>query len=141
MKLKYAGMWEASNVSFDSETCRALSYNWWVFVDKFGKDVIFNAYQYSPTTIKHQYKVKALLKELGIRIKATVHCPGGLQDLDSGIRLCNLRIDELSAAIKKHANRKGSLAKNIERAIELKRWTEERSILEVLKKRREKDHA
>lgn len=60
-----ANIYESSNVSFNCNTQEAYSYSWWCFF----KDGIFNNCNYSPSTTKHQYKVKSLLRELNIDIK------------------------------------------------------------------------
>lgn len=69
---KRAGIYRASNVSFNPETCEAHSYGWWCFVRKVGGKVVFNRYRYSVSTSKHQNKVRTLLAQLGIRIDLEV---------------------------------------------------------------------
>lgn len=55
------------NVTFNPTTMEAYSYNWWQFVRKIGKTVIFNDYYYSSSTNAHQWCVKSVLKEKKIR--------------------------------------------------------------------------
>jgi len=50
---------EGSNVSFNPSTMVAKSYNWWVFVAEINGKVIFNNSRYSPSTGRHQSKVRA----------------------------------------------------------------------------------
>ena len=50
---------EGSNVSFNPSTMIAKSYDWWVFVAVINGKVVFNNSRYSPSTGKHQSKVRA----------------------------------------------------------------------------------
>lgn len=107
--LKTAGVYKASNVSFDPRTLDARSYVWWRFVKPIGGKVVFNGYRYSPTTQRHQFKVKRLLEELGISIDVYIETKLGLQSLDwdsDAIHIYKDRITALESAIK----RKGSKA-------------------------------
>lgn len=86
---------------FDPETFLAVSYNWWIFVKDFDGVKVFNTYSYSPTTCKHQSNMRGLLQDLGERVDYywELECPGGLQDLQSGVDLYEIRIDCLKASI------------------------------------------
>ena len=80
MKLmKRTGIYKASNVSFDPTKISAYSYAWWKFVGVVEGKVIFNNFRYSPSTGKHQYKVRSLLEELGIKIDMHIPLRRGLQ--------------------------------------------------------------
>lgn len=80
MKLmKRANIYKASNVTFNPETCEAVSYDWWTFAKMVNGKLVFNDHGYSNTTRKHQSKVRGLLRELGLEIDLTVDVPGGLQ--------------------------------------------------------------
>jgi len=69
MKLmKRSGEYHASNVMFDPKNIIATSYRHWQFVKVISGKVVFNAYRYSNSTSKHQYKVRALMQELGVKI-------------------------------------------------------------------------
>lgn len=70
--------YKASNVEFNPKTLVATSYGWWKFVAVVEGKVIFNAFNYSNTTVKHQYKVRSLLAELGITIDQEVRLPKGI---------------------------------------------------------------
>ena len=74
---------KASNVIYDVGTGRAYSYDWWRFVDvvelKGSKQVVFNDYGYSNSTMKHQSKVREVLRKLGISIDLVVNSRSGLQ--------------------------------------------------------------
>lgn len=72
MKKLKNGVYEASNVSFDPSKIEATSYNWWTFVIEYRGYVIFNAYTYSPTTRRHQAKVRALMELIGIQTDIVV---------------------------------------------------------------------
>lgn len=54
---------EGSNVSFNPSTMVAKSYGWWVFVAEINGKVIFNNSRYSPSTGKHQSKVRAMMRQ------------------------------------------------------------------------------
>lgn len=78
------GIYKASNVSFNPDTCQAYSYGWWRFVDCINGKVVFNDYSYSNSTNKHQSKVRNLLAEQDIKIDlfVKVHC--GLDGRERG---------------------------------------------------------
>lgn len=91
MKLmKRSCLYQASNVTFNPETIRAYSYNWWRFVDVIDGLVVFNDYRYSATTSKHQSKVRGLMEDLGIRIDLFISSPRGLQSLDSALEFYSI---------------------------------------------------
>lgn len=71
--------YKGSNVVFNVTSREAVSYNWWTFVKVIEGDVVFNDYRYSPTTAKHQSKVRRLMQKLGIGIDLVVQVPSGLQ--------------------------------------------------------------
>jgi hypothetical protein len=50
---------EGSNVSFNPSRMIAKSYNWWIFMAVINGKVVFNNSRYSPSTGKHQRKVRA----------------------------------------------------------------------------------
>lgn len=76
-------IYKASNVTFDRATMQAYSYNWWRFVARIDGKVVFNNHSYSPSTCKHQYKVRDLLSELGINIDVMVNVRESLRDHDT----------------------------------------------------------
>lgn len=76
--MKKTGIYKAANVTFDPVKVQAYSYAWWKFVDIVEGKVIFNNYYYSPSTCKHQYKVKRLMSELGIQIDIEMPLPQGI---------------------------------------------------------------
>lgn len=98
---KRLNVYKASNVEFDPNICAAWSYGWWKFVAVINGKVVFNDYNYSNTTLRHQYKVRRLLHDLGIEIDLVVEAPGGLQNLDSALKYEALRIQELEEQIAK----------------------------------------
>lgn len=105
-------MYKASNVQFDPETISAYSYDWWQFVRSFNGTVVFNDYNYSSMTVKHQWKVRSVLDDLCIKIDLSIECPGGLQDLESGVRHYEKMIADLQELIKKPGTHR---AKNAQR--------------------------
>ncbi len=66
-------IYKASSVAFDAENVEASSYGWWKFVSKINGFVVFNNYNYSPSTCKHQSKVRRLMADLGIKIDVVVY--------------------------------------------------------------------
>lgn len=67
--LKYgirADTYKSSNVIYYCETEKAYSYAWWCFVKRINGVLVFNNYGYSPSTNKHQSKVRSLLNSLGL---------------------------------------------------------------------------
>lgn len=128
---KRLNLFKANNVTFNPETNVATSYDWWEFTSVINGKLVFNSYNYSPSTTKHQYKVRALLNELGINVDITIHSPKGFQDCSCLIESCDYyqnEIDKLNELINRPRSQK---KKNIERAQEIERL--EDSILEVRK--------
>lgn len=76
--MKRAQVYKGNNVIFYPETLEAFSYGWWKFVGTVEGKVIFNNYRYSMSTSRHQSKVRALLKELNIKIDIEMPLPEGL---------------------------------------------------------------
>lgn len=77
-------IFKARNVTFNPDTFRAYSYDWWRFVDKVNGKIVFNFYRYSSVTTKHQWTVLSLLRELKIKIDYHVGVRTGLQDVSHG---------------------------------------------------------
>jgi hypothetical protein len=61
------------NNRFDPSTFEAVSYNWWTYVSKINGKIVFNAYPYSSSTQSHQRNMRALLKQLKIKIDVEVY--------------------------------------------------------------------
>jgi|6_EtaG_2_1085325.scaffolds.fasta_scaffold94035_1 hypothetical protein len=66
--VKSRGRFEASNVCFYPESLEAYSYGWWQFLTTYKGKVLFNYYNYSPTTNRHQSKVLSELDSRDIKI-------------------------------------------------------------------------
>ena len=77
---KTQNLYKASNVTFNPSTVSAHSYEWWEFVKVIRGKIVFNDYKYSKTTIKHQYKVKRLMEELGITTDLTIETSRSLSE-------------------------------------------------------------
>lgn len=110
-------VWKASNVEVNTDECIATSYGWWQFVKKVNGLVIFNSYRYSPSTSKHQYKVRCLLSKLNIKVDLFIEAPRGLQNLSDAIRFYEVKNDLLREAMLKPRTHK---QKNVERLEEMK---------------------
>jgi len=78
--MKRAKIYKANNVTFDPETKEAVSYDWWLFTTVINGKLVFNNFNYSPTTGKHQYNVLSLLRELGIEVDLIVLTTKSLND-------------------------------------------------------------
>jgi hypothetical protein len=91
--------YKASNVTFDPEMRRAYSYGWWEFVREINGTVVFNNYSYSPSTCRHQWKVRSLMSELGIEIGLFVNTRAGLQACNGVHSGEELAFDALREAI------------------------------------------
>jgi hypothetical protein len=98
---KKTGKYRISNCTFDTYTCVALSWDWWQFVRCIDGLVVFNSFRYSNSTSRHQRMTCALLSELGLTIDMEVECPGGLQDLQSGVQLAQTRMAALDAEMQR----------------------------------------
>lgn len=72
------------NNTFNPETFEAHSYQWWLYVTKIKGVVVFNDYNYSSTTNKHQSEMRSLLKELGVKSMVMVY---QRESLSSGLFL------------------------------------------------------
>jgi len=94
-------VYKSNNVVFDPTTCSAYSYEWWKFVGMVNGKVLFNNYNYSNTTCKHQSKVRSLLDSLNIKIDAFVEFPRGLDDANSAISHYIDKISHLKAELAK----------------------------------------
>jgi hypothetical protein len=114
-------VYKASNVLFDPEKIEAYSYNWWSFVKNIEGKVIFNNYNYSNSTCKHQSKVRSLLCKLNIKVDAVIECPKGLQNLESGIVYYKRKIKKLKEDICKPRTHKKT---NEKRLIDIERYNE-----------------
>lgn len=58
---------------FYADEIKATSYGHWVFVMVVDGKVVFNNYNYSSTTSRHQSEIRWLLRELGIKVDITVN--------------------------------------------------------------------
>ncbi len=76
--MKRTGIYKINNCTFDPTSIEVFSYSWWKFVAVIDGKVVFNNYSYSKSTTKHQWKVKRLMNELGIKIDIELPLDGGL---------------------------------------------------------------
>lgn len=111
---KKLGVFKASNVSFDPATIQAHSYRWWKFVAVIGNKVVFNSYKYSPSTSRHQNKVRNLLSQLGVTVDVTIQAPKGLDNLESAINGYQYAIAAIETAIANPKSRKGKNAERVQ---------------------------
>lgn len=69
--------------SFNPVSMEAYSYNWWLFVRQINGKIVFNDYNYSVTTRSHQNAVRAILRDLGIKIDLEVKMRRSLINFDT----------------------------------------------------------
>lgn len=114
-----ANIYQASNVAFDPETETGTSYGWWIFVKRIDGKLVFNDYFYSPTTARHQVKMRRLLEELGIKIDLEIEAPRGIQSLGSAVDFYIAQIQKLEALISKPGTKR---EKNKERREQIRTY-------------------
>jgi hypothetical protein len=127
--MKRSNTWKASNVTLDMSNLTAYSYNWWLFLKKINGYVVFNDYQYSTTTARHQFKIRRKLSEIGIAIDYTIKSPMGLNNLSSAVNYYEIEKELLLEKINSSRTRK---AKNQERRQQISSINEKLKIIERL---------
>lgn len=132
MKLnKRANIYKASNVTFNAETHEAVSYDWWTFVKRINGQLVFNNHSYSNSTIKHQNKVRSLLRDLGLEIDLVVNARCGLQSSDwtkQALESIESNINEVSSKLQAPRRKKALDQERLERLNELNK---EKQVLEA----------
>lgn len=131
-KLKTRNEWVASNCRFYGDEVRATSYDWWNFVNKIDGKVIFNGYSYSNSTSGHQWKVRSLLENLGIKVDLYVIMEQSLTEnnfKEYALYSCYNRYFDLLEKIYTKGSKK---AKNEERREKLKLLKEKIATLKEL---------
>lgn len=121
MKLyKRTNVYRASNVCFDPARIEASSYDWWIFVKKIRGLVVFNEYRYSNSTAKHQYKVRDLMDQLGIKIDLVVSVKESLSNIKfDGITIKKLKAEsEAQVAARELVRKKRAKARRIGKRLE-----------------------
>lgn len=129
--IKKRNQYEASNVSFDPENISAVSYNWWEFVKVINGKVVFNDYNYSPSTCKHQSKVRRLLETLNIKVDVVVESTKSLSShdwQDDALKMLDDKIKLLNDALNNPRRKKALDEKRKEEIVYL-----EEKKLEVLR--------
>lgn len=130
-RLKTKPIWKASNVWLDTSQMIAKSYDWWIFVKSFNGRIVFNNYNYSNSTIKHQAKVSKVLDFLNLKISHYIEAPNGLQDLTGAISYYNRLIEGLKAEMNRPRTHK---KKNIEREAQIEYYRTKITEVELLQK-------
>ena len=124
--VKSRGRFEASNVCFYPESLEAYSYDWWKFSTTYKGKVLFNNYNYSPTTNRHQSKVLSELNARDIKIHLMLrYTDQGFQlDVETALKdeiVCAKEvIQDLTDLINKPKTRKTTNEKRKERIQEIK---------------------
>ena len=124
--VKSRGRFEASNVCFYPESLEAYSYGWWKFSTTYKGKVLFNNYNYSPTTNRHQSKVLSELDSRDIKIHLMLrYTDKGFQEgietvLKDEIVCAKEVIQDLTDLINKPKTRKTTNEKRKERIQEIR---------------------
>lgn len=84
--------YKASNLEFDVKSEIAYSYDWYQLFKVIDGVPILNVYKYSITTLKHVWKMRCLLHDLGYQNVLSIEAPKGLQDLSGAAEYLNKRI-------------------------------------------------
>jgi hypothetical protein len=95
---------EASNVTFSPSKVEAYSYGWWKFLTVINGKTIFNNAHYSPTTNRHQAKVRQLAKSHGV-------------SLDLVLRFTNANLTDANFAFKMEIDSAKIEISNIEKSL------------------------
>jgi hypothetical protein len=112
-------VYKSNNNYFDPNKIEAYSYNWWKFVSIIKGKIVFNTYRYSNTTSRHQYNVRSVMRDLGIKIDCKIDCPKGLDHLYSGIVYYQYEISKLKELINNPKSRKFTNIDRLKRIKEL----------------------
>lgn len=113
---------------FYGDTIEATSYGHWCFVKRINGKVVFNNYTYSKTTSKHQWEIRYLLKELGIKIDHEVNFRQSLSEWSfKEEALHNYYHHAVSMIVKNHTKgtRKKTIEENKESLIRIRRTIRE----------------
>ena len=107
--------YKASNVCLRVEpNLEAYSYAWWLFLTKYKGLIIFNNTNYSPSTLKHQSKVRGVLDDLNIKIDIELNhtkvsfSPNVTIAIRDEIDQINLENKDLALTISKPRTRKST---------------------------------
>ena len=92
--------------------------------------MILNHHSYSPTTVRHYYKIRNLFDRLNIHY-VLLQAPRGLQNLEAAKEYHQSLINELEAKIKNPRSRESA---NFNRRIDIRNHHESILIIESLKK-------
>jgi len=76
-------IFKSGALTYDPKTGEAYSYDW-CFLKRINGKLVFNAYCYSNTTTRHQWEVRAFLKQKRIKIDVEVKIIKSLNSDDAG---------------------------------------------------------
>lgn len=94
----------ASNNYLDLDNMTAWSYGWWMYFRRIGGLWVFNSHRYSPSTGRHQQRMRSLLSRLGIQIDIEVDTRSsltnmGLNDVKLALITQRAKLQEQLAAL------------------------------------------
>lgn len=113
---KTLNQYKASNLVYDVDNETAYSYVWYQLAKRINGIMVINYFNYSPTTIRHYYKIRKLFETLGIQY-ILIEAPRGLQSLSSSIDYYETQIKSLENKINKPRSREHT---NCNREIEIR---------------------
>jgi len=118
----------SSNI-IDLNNLKATSYDWWQYLAVIKGKIVFNDYNYSSATNKHQAECRSLLSKNGIQVDLFIKTEHSLTDeraVQNAIDLLNREIRVLKAEINKPRSQK---KKNLERIFTIEKLETEITIL------------
>lgn len=104
---KKLNQYKASNLVYDLNSNKAYSYEWYELAKCVDSQMILNTYNYSPTTLRHMYKLRTLFDSLNINY-VEIEAPRGLQDMVTSIFYYTELIHELNKKINNPRSRKST---------------------------------
>jgi hypothetical protein len=114
-------VFKSTNAFFNPLTMTAISYKWWTFVRLIKGKVVFNDYNYSMTTCKHQNNVKSVMRDLGIKIDLEVATYESLTQFETAVLpvLYNDLFDLEIAAARRNARDRSNEIKEVNNKIKV----------------------
>ncbi len=121
--------YKCSNLEYDIQSEIAYSYEWYQIAKRINGTMVLNSYSYSPSTLRHFYKIRNLFDSLNITY-IMIEAPKGLQCLDSAKDRYEEQIKSLQKAMSKPRSHAG---KNQERKAHIYNLTYELLVIKGLR--------
>lgn len=113
----------SGSLQWDPVSGEGYSYKWYRLSQRcknYRTQIVLNTYGYSPTTLRHAYKLKLLIHEATGNWPIQIEAPEGLQNKEAAIKHYENLIDELKSLIDKPRTK---AAKNKERQDKIWEYT------------------